>query len=65
MLQLAFWLDMLYIFVLVKGDILQAGDHPSLVGFLEVAHADMSNSSMPKPPKRRLGEDACHGACSL
>ena len=52
-------------FVLVKCDILQAGDHPSLVGFLEVAHDNMSNSFMPKPPKRRLGEEACHGACLL
>ena len=51
--------------ILVKCDVIQAGDHPSLVGFLEVAHANMSNSSMPKPPKRRLGEEACHGACLL
>jgi hypothetical protein len=38
--------------VIVKSHILQAGDHPSLVGFLEVAHTDMSNSSLPKSPKR-------------
>ena len=60
---LASRLDMLYIVVLVKRDILQAVDHPSLVGFLEVAHTNMSNSSMPKPHKRRLGEEACHGSC--
>ena len=62
---LASRLDMLCKFVLVKCDILQDGDHPSLVGFLEAAHANMSNSSMPKPPKRRLGEEVCHGACLL
>jgi hypothetical protein len=46
--------------ILVKSHVLQAGDHPSLVGFFEVAHTDMRNSSIPKPPKRRLGEEACH-----
>jgi hypothetical protein len=37
--------------VLVKCHILQAGDHSSLVCFLEVAHSNVSDSSMPKSPK--------------
>ena len=49
--------------VLVKCDVFQAGDASSLVGLLEVAHANVSNSSMPKTPKRGLDEEACHLAC--
>jgi hypothetical protein len=37
--------------VLVKYHILQAGDHSSLMCFLEIAHSNVSDSSMPKPPK--------------
>jgi hypothetical protein len=36
---------------LVKSHILQAGDHSSLVCFLEIAHPNVSDSSMAKPPK--------------
>jgi hypothetical protein len=37
--------------VLVKCHILQASDHSSLVCFLEVAHSNVSDYSMPKLPK--------------
>jgi hypothetical protein len=37
--------------VLVKSHILQAGDHSSLVCILEIAHPNVNDSSMSKPPK--------------
>jgi hypothetical protein len=37
--------------VLVKSHILQVGDHSSLVRFLEIAHPNVSDFSMPKSPK--------------